>query len=322
MAAYGGRNDGLFVGAIPESPFFPTHRTVEQSEFQFDHFVEETGCSGASDAMKCLRSKDINTIQVANKLEPFPGGSGPSRWYFLPVIDGDFSRGYLYTEFKEGNFVKVPTIVGGDTDEGTYFAPNASSQEQVTAFLKNNYPNLTASQLESIIALYPKEDPYPEHQPYFPSGSLAYGDSTFTCGGLLMSEAVSKYLSPSQSWNYRYNVLDPTFYSMGLGVAHTSESPAIFGIGNTGQGAPSLATTNSAIVPIVMDYYLSFIQTLDPNNLKARTAPHWIPYRGSNGGATEQRLKLETTSTEMERIPEVQEKRCELWKSLYTTMQQ
>jgi len=319
MAAYGGRNDHLFVGAVPESPFFPTHRTVSDSEFSFTRFVIDAGCSEASDAMACLRSKDIDTIQAANVNKPFPGASEPPFWTFLPVVDGDFSRDLLYNQLRQGQYIKVPTMVGGDTDEGSYFAANASNPAEVASFIQANYPKLTTSDLDKINEAYPLMDPVPLHAAYFPSASAAYGESTFTCPGLEFSASISAYLSASQSWNYRYNVQDQANIAAGLGVPHTSETPAIFGVGYAGGEGGSLATDNAAIVPIVMDYYISFVKTLDPNKLRNEAAPYWAPFEVQG---VQQRLKIETGSTEMEAVPQAQKERCELWWSLATVMEQ
>lgn len=318
MTAYGGRDDGLFVGAVPESPFWPTHRTVAQSEFQYNRFMKEIGCSSAKDQLACGRTKSIDTIQAANVNSPFPGRTNPPRWYFLPVIDGDFSRSYLYTAYLEGKFVRVPTMVADDTDEGTYFVPNATSSAEVESFFKDNYPNLNKKQLDEIIALYPVQPPRPLHAPWYGPAADAYGDGTFVCPGLVMSETVSQYVSREETWNYRYNVEDPVDYAEGLGVPHTIETPAIFGLNyeNGGGNLAALATTDASIVPIVMDYYLSFVQTLNPNPLRSKTAPYWNSY-----GESHQRLKIQTNDTEMENIPEIQQQRCKLWESLYKTTQ-
>ncbi|KAF2176810.1 alpha/beta-hydrolase [Zopfia rhizophila CBS 207.26] len=318
LTAYGARNDGLFVGAVPESPFFPQHRTVADSELQFDRFVNDTGCAEAADAMGCLRSKDIDTIQAANVPSPSLRTSEYSLWYFLPCIDDDFSRDHLYSLFQQGKFVKVPVMVAGDTDEGSFFAPNASSPAEVSTFLRTYYPKLTDSDLEAINNVYPLMPPLPLHAAYFPSASAAYGDATFTCGGLLLSESVAHYVSPNEIWNYRYNVQEPASVAAGLGVPHTSETPAIFGVGYAGGVGTSLETTNAGIVPVVMDYYISFVKTLDPNSLKNSVAPHW----GSFGHGNGKRLKIETNDTRMEIIPQRLKQRCKLWWNLARTMEQ
>ena len=68
----GGRDDKLFVGAIFESRFLPTHRSVAQSEFQYNRFVEGVGCSSHGDTLACLRSKDTSILQGADVASHFP----------------------------------------------------------------------------------------------------------------------------------------------------------------------------------------------------------------------------------------------------------
>jgi acetylcholinesterase len=109
----GGRDDGLFVGAIGESVFFPDQPQVSELEWQFDRLVNETSCSGSADELDCLRSKDTATLQAANVPSPFPGQSGLPLFYWAPTIDGDFIQDYPYVLFEEGKFVKVPIIFGG-----------------------------------------------------------------------------------------------------------------------------------------------------------------------------------------------------------------
>jgi acetylcholinesterase len=87
-----------------------------------------------------------------------------------------------------------------DTDEGTIFAANASSAAAVASFLTDEFPQLTTADTDAINALYPLEAPLPQHAPFFPSASAAYGETTFTCPGLEISSALAKY---TKSWNYR-----------------------------------------------------------------------------------------------------------------------
>ena len=109
----GGRDDGLFVGAIGESVFFPTQPKVSELEWQFERYVNETGCSGSSDELECLRSKDTATLQAANVPSPYPGQTGSPLFYWTPTLDGEFIQTYPYLAFEQGKFVKVPIIFGG-----------------------------------------------------------------------------------------------------------------------------------------------------------------------------------------------------------------
>ncbi|KAG0159700.1 hypothetical protein PDIDSM_7223 [Penicillium digitatum] len=318
LTAYGERNTDLFIGAVAESPFWPTQRTVAQMEFQYDQFVKDTSCYKANDSLTCLRSVDIRTIQKFNVDKPFPGGSPTPvpRWYFLPVVDGDLIQDQLSNLFSQGKFVQVPLLVGDETNEGTDFAYNATNKFEVAQFMKNNYPGLSHDQLDTINNAYEHEEPLPKHAAYFASAAGAYGDSTFTCPGNFMTAAMAK--SSYFAWNYRYNVRDPTKIANGMGVFHIFDLPAIFGIGETNQPTYSYASSNAKIVPITMNYYLSFIRVLDPNIFRFRDAPEWQPW-GSGAG---QRLRLQTNSTEMEPIPRLEVERCSMWKDFAADMQQ
>lgn len=327
LTAYDGEDKGLFVGAVPESTFWPTQRTVAEMEFQFDRFVKDTGCSDADDALSCLRSVSLDIIQTANIDLPFPGGSDSPEplWYWLPVRTGPGTLvpDRLYKSFLTGRFIKVPLLVGDDTDEGTYFAVNASTQAEVSRYLKNNYPGLGQTQLDQINEAYPKTTPFPEHAAYFPSAEAAYGESTFTCPGNIMAESMAYFYDSDKVWNYRYNVLDPTLLAAGLGVPHTAEESAIFGPGYAGTALESFYTTNAAIVPVVMDYWVSFVRSLDPNTYKSEDAPVWETWRhlGDNGKGRGLRLRIQTNDTVMEEVPQLLAERCALWRELSESME-
>ncbi|KAJ5691794.1 hypothetical protein N7462_001217 [Penicillium macrosclerotiorum] len=322
LTAYGGRDQALFVGAIAESSFWPTQRTVAEMEFQYEKFVSDVGCNQTANnnTLACLRSADITTIQEYDVDRPFPGGSSDPvpLWYFLPVIDGDLVRNSLYKSFEKGDFIHVPTIVTDDTNEGTAFAYNATSTAEVAQFMKNNYPGLSEKQLDTINNAYPLTSPLPKHAAYFASAAAAYGESTFTCPGNHIAAAASHFFSPNKVWNYRFNVQDPTEVAAGMGVPHVFELPAVFGLGETNEASRSFATINEAIVPITMDYYLSFMKVLDPNKFRNPNAPVWEAWGTGDG----QRLKLQTNSTKMENVPKSQAKRCSMWKGLAATMEQ
>ncbi|CAG8926009.1 unnamed protein product [Penicillium salamii] len=319
LTAHSGRDLGLFVGAMAESTFWPTARTVEQMEFQYERFVEDIGCEKSEDSLACLRAMDIEAIQRFNVDKPFPGGSTTPipLWYFLPVVDGDFVQDRLYNLFEQGKFIHLPLVVSDDTNEGTPFAYNASTASEMTQFMKNNYPGLSPQQLEDIKNTYLHVEPLPKHAAWFAPAAAAYGESTFTCPGNHMAASMVKVFSSSQVWNYRFNVRDPTQIANGMGVPHVFDLPAIFGVGKTNEPTLSYANINADIIPITMDYYLSFVKALDPNVYRNQNAPDWQPW----GSGTGERIKLQTNMTQMESVPQSQTERCLLWKELAADMQ-
>ncbi|OOQ88247.1 triacylglycerol lipase [Penicillium brasilianum] len=319
LTAYGGEREKLFVGAIAESPFFPAHRTVAESESQFQKFVDDVGCGHHEDSLACLRSQSTATLQSADVASRFPGTTENPLWYFLPVIDGTFAPDELYTLFKRGKVTKVPVIVGDDNDEGTYFAPNASTSAEFLDFMQANYPRLTSADLQIINVTYPPGASMPDDATYFAPAAQAYGESTFTCPGNEIASSIAQYFSHSRTWNYRYNVWDADYETVGLGVPHVSEKPAVWGPGYAGTcNNCSYLTYNKPMVPIVMKYWISFILSLDPNTYRDSSAPEWKPW-GTTGG---QRMRFQLNTTGMEPVPDDQKRRCVVWKHLAGTMEQ
>ncbi|KAM0453628.1 hypothetical protein ACHAPV_008962 [Trichoderma viride] len=318
LTAYAAKKDNqLFVGAIPESPFWPTLRTVDSMEFQYQQLLANANCS----SLDCLRGLDTQTLISASPNAPFTGAASNNPlplWYWLPVIDGDLITDHLYDNFERGHFIRVPVLVGDDTDEGSYFGYNASTADQVQVFIKNNYPLLQDAQLNAISQAYPLAAPMAQHAAYFPSAQAAYGESTFTCPGNTVAASVARHFDPRRVWNYHYNVLDPDNLASGLGVPHTIETSAIFGLGYAGGAPASYYTTNAAIVPVTMHYFISFVTKLNPNTAKYASAPNWDPW----GQGTGQRIRLQTNDTAMEPVPSDQIARCNLWQSFqgYTQM--
>jgi acetylcholinesterase len=321
MVAYGGRNDHLFVGAVAESIFFPAQPTVSELEYQFDRVLGQTGCdaSPSSQQMSCLRSLPAATLQSTNFAQPFPGRSRPPMplFYWTPCIDGHFLPFLPYTLFQQSRFVPVPVLFGTDTDEGSVFAPgNADSPSSVASFLTNNYPLLTPNHTSLILSTYAQPlPPLPQHAPYYPVASRAYGEATFTCPSL----NVLKHLGNSTPrYSYRYNVHDDENTAAGIGVPHLFEAAAIFGPDNIGGHARgSYYTYNKGIVPVVMKYWISFVRALDPNVYREEGSPEW---RGWDEKG--ERMVLETRRSRMEVVDEEEKARCAFWESLGEVLEQ
>ncbi|KAG9543098.1 carboxylesterase family protein, partial [Aureobasidium melanogenum] len=318
LTAYGGRDDKLFSGAIGQSPFFACQNNVSQSEWQFGRFASAAGCGNALDQMSCLRAQNISTLQLASTSSPFPGQSIAPLFYFIPVIDGNMIQEAPFLQFERGKHIKVPLMIGDTTNEGAGFAANASSPAEVSAFLAANCPRLPASALEEANELYPLMNPLPHHAAYFPSASAATGESTFICPGLLMADSLS-FGQQNSVWNYRFDVSTIEETALGNGVLHAFDTPAIFGPyyqGSTVEATIQVhpfSTYDASIVPIEMNYYISFVRSLNPNTFKVEQAPIWEPFEGKHG---KQRLLLELNDTRMEEVPKAQQDRCAFWYSL------
>ncbi|GJJ13863.1 hypothetical protein Clacol_008120 [Clathrus columnatus] len=155
LIAFGGAPTNLFHGAFGVSPFFPSQFRVSELEWQFNLFASRAGCGTSPDPLECLRSQNSTTLQLANAGMAFPGRTNDALFPFIPAIDGDILVDFPYRLFEENRFVKVPTVFGDDTDEGTEFVANASSAAEMASFFMDQYPQLSEADTNAINALYP-----------------------------------------------------------------------------------------------------------------------------------------------------------------------
>ncbi|KAI1274352.1 Alpha/Beta hydrolase protein [Xylaria sp. FL0933] len=316
----------LFAGAVGESVFFPAQPFVDELEWQFNLTLQRAGCDddsadGNDGAMTCLRSKSTEDLQAANVPAPFPGAPAMSTplFFWTPCIDGDLLRDLPYLLFERGQFVNVPVIMGSTTDEGTVFAADAATPDDMTTFLQSNYPLLSKSNTSAILAHYPQLDSVPKHNAWFPSTAKAYGETTFICPGAHILDSYVRHLNSSRVWGYRYDVHDEDEIAAGLGVPHVFSSWAIFGPDSEPgtRGPQSYYTYNAGVVPIMMDYWISFVRTLDPSPLRYMDTPRWQSW-----GNVEQRLLVQTGNVSIEVVSDEQEERCAFWKTLAPVMRQ
>ncbi|EJD02747.1 triacylglycerol lipase [Fomitiporia mediterranea MF3/22] len=318
LTAFGGAPTDLFHGVIGESQSFPPVFNVSEAQFQYDALSSRVGCANSTDSLACLRALDISILQENNIAIPFPGRINPPNFLYNAIRDGSFIPDFPFSLFAQGKFVKVPSVFGDDTNEGTIFTPsNLNTSLDMDNFLLDNFPKLNASSLETIHELYPNTVQAPNHGAFFFIASLPYGEMRYNCPGIFISGEIRKFRQPSPNWLYHYNVEDPDQIAAGLGVPHTVEVPAIWGLNSTtGTPPASYFTTNAGIVPIMQGFWTSFIRTFDPNTHRANGTPEWEPFDGSR------RILFETNSTRMEDIPSEQAERCAFLTSIAVELEQ
>ncbi|KAJ2895753.1 alpha/beta-hydrolase [Zalerion maritima] len=259
-------------------------------------------------AMQCLRETDFEILQdVGNAASPFPGRNSSPLFYWTPAVDGDLIPDLPYTLFQQGKLVRVPSLFGWCTNEGSFFASNAQTADQMVSFLSDNYPGISTANESSLLELYPQLPAVPNHQAWFPSTSQAYGESTFICPSAnVLSAIASAYSSNSsassssandtaspsspQVCGYQFDVHDSIFENMGLGVPHVSEAGAVYGLDSVKGApvAPSLRAggANEGLVPVIMGYFVSFVVSSgDPNVLRLDGSPIWQAWEEGGRGA-------------------------------------
>ncbi|KAK3395405.1 Alpha/Beta hydrolase protein [Sordaria brevicollis] len=331
----------LFHAAAVESVSFGTVLTVDQAQYQYDNLVIRLGCASSdpSTSLACLRSKSAKEISEKDFNVPYPGSSSAPIYMWSPVIDGDFVADHPYSAFYSGSFIRnIPVIFGDDTNGGVGFAPrSAGSLGDSNQFIKDQFPAITAAQLDNLNKLYP--NPYGSSCSgpgcWWNQTGQVYGEMRYMCPGLYLNDAFDHYndhyTKGTSSWAYRWNVKDQEQLANGLGVPHVVELNALFGpenIYNRGAVPKSYWPNheNAAAVQVMQSYWVSFIKTFDPNKLRCCGAAEWKAWRsaGDDGtGAQRQRLVFETYGkTGMETIPKDLEARCNYLRAIGKDLQQ
>ena len=70
MVANGGNNEGLFRGAFMQSGSALPFGDITDGQPRYDVLVQQTGCSGATDTLQCLRTLPIDTLRAAIDKSP------------------------------------------------------------------------------------------------------------------------------------------------------------------------------------------------------------------------------------------------------------
>ncbi len=165
---------------------------------------------------------------------------------------------------KNGQYTKVPFIIGDQEDEGTLFSLtqiNITTTAQLVTYL-NTYllKDATVAQVQEFVNLYP-DDPsagspfrtgiFNNIYPQFKRLAAIAGDITFNLARRVFLTSATTVNPTIPCWSYlaSYDYGTPI-----LGTFHASDIPQAYG------ETPGFASST------IQTYYLSFINTLDPNN--------------------------------------------------------
>jgi len=174
VLAYNGRDDGLFRAVAAESGFggvIPRgFGGFNSTTFQtnFDQLVGNiTSCAstaGTPESFECLRTAPLEEINAVLDATGSP-------FSFTPVKDGDFIADFATNQLARGDFVKVPILIGANSDEGTSFGPGrgpkgpVNTDEDMAYAVANIIPSqaseTTGKTIDELVkealALYPND---------------------------------------------------------------------------------------------------------------------------------------------------------------------
>lgn len=271
LTAFGGKSKPLFRGAIAQSVYRTPVFKLEQKVAAFKELLEEVECEYQTleEQMQWLRA--INAVELAQAADRVYLRHRPTQgplYDWKPVVDGDLIPDYPTKLLQAGLFVDVPVIVGATTDETL-----SGEEAPWDVALYRQWPFLESDDIRSL------EKAYTER-------SLGYkeagGDGVFRSANLVFGKVFSK------AWMYRYN--QPT--SGATEVHHSADNWHMFKGTRTGSNGTvvfdSFNQSEAAFAEELIAYWLSFVETGDPNSGKLDRSPQWPEY-----GASKQRLCLE-----------------------------
>ncbi|RWA05932.1 hypothetical protein EKO27_g9168 [Xylaria grammica] len=287
LFAYGGRDDNLFRGAILESggPTGAQLETLSWYNSAVENLTRTVGCWNAANQLACLREVDEATLFAAH----------PSV-VWNPLLDGDFLTGYPSQLMQQQNYVKVPILLGTNTDEGFAISGTLNTEEDIfhSIFTWRSYA-LTPPTVRKLLELYPDD---PCHEPPYaitnctrqPSrGSMwrratAIGaDLVMISGRRRMAELYTAAGVPVYSYRFDQRPWNGDEWD---GVKHFVNVAYSFQNISGLLGPSPEYDSHARLARAIGQAYVSFVNYLDPNEATAKSdgeveaelLPHWPVY--------------------------------------------
>jgi para-nitrobenzyl esterase len=242
----------------------PLHDTPggEQSAEAFGAIVtERLGCDGAADVPACLRGKTVDELIAAS---PSAGGAAllSRNDRFNPNADG-YAIPELPLDAMLGNrFGGVPIIAGVTRDEAQLFTITLRIPDDAAyaALVEGLLPGFS----DEVLAAYPASAHGGDPKAAF---TTFFTDLAFVCPNrLLLRAAAARATDPAPVYGYYFTRENPGLASLGLGAAHASEIPYVFG---TFAAPFRRSETDDRLSSAVRGYWTSFASDGMPRGMVA-----------------------------------------------------
>uniref|UniRef100_A0A060T877 Carboxylic ester hydrolase n=1 Tax=Blastobotrys adeninivorans TaxID=409370 RepID=A0A060T877_BLAAD len=278
MLAYGETENPPFQRGIMESGNIGALATLEDdvNRNTFGLVLESANCIDEADPLACLRKLPASQLsQIFNETYMTTGMS------FGPVVDYDFIPDLPLKLLNDGNFAKIPVIVGANSDEGTSSTfGNVNTTTEVELSVKSEYPYITDDIVENLLQLYPDDPalgcPFNTGDLYsketyglqYKRGNAIAGDLHMVGPRRRSSRVYSKY---SDVYAYNFNVSDyGTDPSAGAShfqeVVYVFDNPTNLTGTKTAPMGPDPDGSKKKLGDLMSRFFMSFIATGDPNN--------------------------------------------------------
>uniref|UniRef100_A0A8H7KCN2 Carboxylic ester hydrolase n=1 Tax=Bionectria ochroleuca TaxID=29856 RepID=A0A8H7KCN2_BIOOC len=267
---YDGRDDGLYHAAIMESGGRLELRCT------IFHFTP------ASRSLSQHRAVPFETWQAAKT----------TSLIWNPMVDGELWSDFPSVLATEGKFLRIPVIIGTNSDEGCTFATRGINTEEefVKSMLDYRRYNIRPPMAKKLLELYP-DDPASQPPYYlnpdpvvFPDQGLLWrraaaieGDMVMIAGRRRVAEQLTAAGAPVYS--YRFDTLG---YGerWDRGVGHFQNVAFSFQNISGGLGPMPAYEHYKALSENIGRAYISFVYDHDPNSSRGNdsTLPVWPKY--------------------------------------------
>ncbi|KAJ6586827.1 esterase 1 [Mycena vulgaris] len=280
---------------------------AEHRQKDWETFVRAVPeCAGTLDSesrptFACMRSVDSGALLDALGIA---SGLIPEQFPWVPVIDGP---GGLLPEMpsvllEKGKFSNLPCISGTTLDEATFFvSPYIDSEDTIIEHLVSNFstsPESTAAleiAAERLLELYPDDPargcPFDTGNdtfglsPQYKRAAAMLGDLIFQSQRRAWMQATSRrgvksfgYLLTDAPPDVASPIEVPETDGGRLGVYHGLELYYVYGVLPEVDALPASVVLGTPM----MDYWISFATSLDPNDGLGSKRPLWQAYTPEN----------------------------------------
>ncbi|KAF3909397.1 Acetylcholinesterase [Arthrobotrys entomopaga] len=303
--AFGGRDDGLFRGAIMESGsaiFYLAWGYPDAYQENYDTLLDAVSCTDAVDSLQCLRGVEVGKLNEALNTT--------NAAVFTAVVDGAFVPDSPALAYKDGRYVKVPTIIGTNSDEGASFGElGYNTTQQIFDYLSTTtkYKNATIGRL---LEVYDESVSVPDASNFThpDEGTILYGsqyhrvaaivgDQFFIHGKRYIAERLSS--DNVNVWTYRFRTR-PNGFADWLRAPHFSEVAFVFynvhsegyetGIVWPGESADLMGGPDAEKYIALSDFmsksWVRFVVSGDPSvGIDSRRDVKWLKYKDGKGAS-------------------------------------
>ncbi len=280
------------VSAAPQTP-------LDVAQRQGMEFAELLGCTDQS--AECLRSKSVE--EIIEKAGAFTARS-------VRVVDGTILPDQMQKRMADGDFHRVPILIGNNLNEWTWFvglrelATNQplAAEDYEAHFADTFGPERAAK----IVAEYPLAD--------FPSASEAVAHAltsrNFVCPSRRVMNSAAQFVP---IYVYEFMDVNAPYYfpsvSFPYGAAHTLDIQYLFPRYHGARGEPqALNEEQGKLSATMISYWSTFAAKGDPNS---DATPDWPPWAADN----EQTQLLDVPQITTAKDSGV-DRKCDFWDNL------